>query len=134
VPTVEEAIRVAEFRVALRRFFRMTEMAARESELTPRQYLLLLLVKGAPNRCEQTTVGELCKRLYLAQSTVTELVSRAVDAGLVSVTQSDLDGRVSEIRLSAEGERKLADCFGRLEDERELLRIGLAELDRSVPA
>jgi DNA-binding MarR family transcriptional regulator len=79
-------------------------------------------------------VGELCKRLYLAQSTVTELVSRAVDAGLVSVTQSDLDGRVSEIRLSAEGERRLAECFVRLEDERELLRTGLAELDRSVSA
>ncbi len=132
VPTVEDAIRVAEFRVALRRFFRMTEMAARESRLTPRQYLLLLLVKGAPHGSEQTTVGELCKRLYLAQSTVTELVSRAVDAGLVSVTRSDLDGRVSEIRLAAEGERRLADCFVRLEDERELLRAGLAELDRSV--
>ena len=103
VPTVEDAIRVAEFRVALRRFFRMTEIAARESRLTPRQYLLLLLVKGAPDGSEQTTVGELCKRLYLAQSTVTELVSRAVDAGLVLVTQSDVDGRVSEIRLSAEG-------------------------------
>jgi len=134
VPTVEDAIRVAEFRVALRRFFRMTEIAARESGLTPRQYLLLLLVKGTPDGSEQATVGELCKRLYLAQSTVTELVSRAVDAGLVSVTQSDLDGRVSEIRLSAEGERKLAVCFERLEDERELLRTGLAELDRSVSA
>ena len=134
VPTVEDAIRVAEFRVALRRFFRMTEIAARESGLTPRQYLLLLLVKGAPDGSEQTTVGELCKRLYLAQSTVTELVSRAVDAGLVSVTQSDLDGRVSEIRLSAEGAGRLADCFVRLEDERELLRTGLAELDRSVSA
>ena len=104
VPTVEEAIRVAEFRVALRRFFRMTEIAARESGLTPRQYLLLLLVKGAPDGSEQTTVGELCKRLYLAQSTVTELVSRAVDAGLVSVTQSDLDGRVSEMTIYCNGD------------------------------
>ncbi len=77
-------------------------------------------------------MGDLCKRLYLAQSTVTELVSRAADAGLVSVTQSDLDGRVSEIRLTTEGERRLADCFSRLEDERTALREALGELDAAV--
>jgi DNA-binding MarR family transcriptional regulator len=120
---------VASFRVALRRFFRTTEIAARESGLTPRQYLLLLLVKGAPNGSEQTTVGELCKRLYLAQSTVTELVSRADQAGLVQVEQSASDGRVSEIRLTGEGERKLAECFWRLEQERNALRDSLAEQD-----
>jgi DNA-binding MarR family transcriptional regulator len=128
-PTVEEAIKVASFRVALRRFFRVNETAARESGLTPRQYLLLLLVKGAPDGSEQATVGDLCKRLHLAQSTVTELVSRAVEAGLVSATQSESDGRVSEIRLSREGERRLADCFSRLEDERRALRDALAAYD-----
>jgi DNA-binding MarR family transcriptional regulator len=128
-PTVEQAIQVASFRVALRRFFRVSETAARESGLTPRQYLLLLLVKGAPDGSEQATVGELCKRLHLAQSTVTELVSRAVEAGLVSATQSESDGRVSEIRLSPEGERRLADCFSRLADERRALREALAEHD-----
>jgi DNA-binding MarR family transcriptional regulator len=118
---------VASFRVAMRRFFRMSETAARESGLTPRQYLLLLLVKGAPDGTEQTTVGDLCKRLHLAQSTVTELVSRAAEAGLVSATQSVSDGRVSEIRLSAEGERRLSDCFSRLSDERGALRDALVE-------
>jgi DNA-binding MarR family transcriptional regulator len=122
-------MRVASFRVALRRFFRVTEVAARASGLTPRQYLLLLLVKGAPDGNEQTTVGELCKRLYLAQSTVTELVSRAGQAGLVQVAQSATDGRVTEIRLAAEGERLLADCFWRLEDERNALRDSLAAHD-----
>jgi DNA-binding MarR family transcriptional regulator len=127
-------MRVAAFRVAMRRFFRMSEIAAREGGLTPRQYLLLLLVKGAPDGSEQATVGDLCKRLHLAQSTVTELVSRAAEAGLVAVSQSDLDGRVSEIRLSEEGARRLADCFVRLEDERQLLREALAELDSPVSA
>ena len=127
-------MRVAAFRVAMRRFFRMSEITAREGGLTPRQYLLLLLVKGAPDGSEQATVGDLCKRLHLAQSTVTELVSRAAEAGLVAVSQSDLDGRVSEIRLSAEGARRLADCFVRLEDERQLLREALAELDSPVSA
>jgi DNA-binding MarR family transcriptional regulator len=110
----------------------MTEVAARESGLTPRQYLLLLLVKGEPDGSEQTTVGELCKRLHLAQSTVTELVSRAEQAGLVGVTQSASDGRVSEIRLAPAGEERLADCFARLADERELLRESLTELGRTV--
>jgi DNA-binding MarR family transcriptional regulator len=122
-------MQVASFRVALRRFFRMTEIAARDSGLTPRQYLLLLLVKGAPDQSEQTTVGELCKRLYLAQSTVTELVSRAEQAGLVRVTQSASDGRVSEIRLTADGESQLAECFWLLEEERNALRDSLAAYD-----
>src|SRR5262249_44743487 len=126
-PTVEEAMRVASFRVALRRFFRVTEIAARDSGLTPRQYLLLLLVKGAPDGTEQTTVGELSKRLHLAQSTVTELVSRAERAGLVAATQASHDGRVSEIRLTPAGERKLAECFSRMEDERASLREALAQ-------
>jgi DNA-binding MarR family transcriptional regulator len=104
-------------------------MAARDSGLTPRQYLLLLLIKGAPDGTEQTTVGDLCKRLHLAQSTVTELVSRAQLAGLVEANQSERDGRVSEIRLSPAGEERLADCFSRLEDERRALREALAEHD-----
>ena len=123
---------MAAFRVALRRFFRESEIAARQSGLTPRQYLLLLLVKGAPNGREQTTVGELSKRLHLAQSTVTELVSRAEQAGLVSSSQSSNDGRVSEIRLTARGEERLADCFTRLDEERGALRRALK--DERVPA
>ena len=132
VPTVEEAIRVAEFRVALRRFFRMTEIAARESGLTPRQYLLLLLVKGAPDGSEQTTVGELCKRLYLAQSTVTELVSRAEDAGLIAREQSQTDARVAHLRLTREGERRLERAFTALGTERAQLRAAIAELDADL--
>ena len=125
-------MRVASFRVALRRFFRVTEIAARQSGLTPRQYLLLLLVKGAPGGDEQTTVGELSKRLHLAQSTVTELVSRAEQAGLVSSIQSSSDGRVSEIRLTPLGEERLTECFSRLDDERRALRRALK--DESVAA
>jgi DNA-binding MarR family transcriptional regulator len=118
-------MRVAAFRVALRRFFRESEVAARQSGLTPRQYLLLLLVKGAPDGSEQTTVGDLSKRLHLAQSTVTELVSRAEQAELICSTQSSRDGRVSEIRLTPYGEERLSECFSRLEEERGALRQAL---------
>src|SRR5207244_185986 len=78
---LEAVIAVAEFRAALRTFLRQSERIARRSGLTPQRYLLLLMIKGAPDRSEQSTVTELARRMQLAQSTVTELVSRAEEAG-----------------------------------------------------
>jgi DNA-binding MarR family transcriptional regulator len=124
--TTEEIISTAELRVALRRFFRATEIAARRSDLTPRQYLLLLLVKGAPDGSECANIGNLAERMQLAQSTVTELVARAVTAGLVTATHSEDDGRVTQVRLTPEGSRRMLDCFGRLGGERATLREELA--------
>jgi DNA-binding MarR family transcriptional regulator len=75
--TTSEACAVAEFRAELRQFLRRTERIARQSDLTPQRYLLLLMVKGAADGSERSTVTELAERMQLAQSTVTELVSRA---------------------------------------------------------
>ena len=83
IPT-SDVVAVAEFRSALRQFLRRTERIARQSGLTPQRYLLLLMVKGAPDGGEQSTVTELAERLQLAQSTVTELVSRAEEIGLLA--------------------------------------------------
>src|SRR3982750_4236170 len=105
-PRVEDVIAVAEFRAALRRFLRRSERTARASGLTPQRYLLLLMIKGAPDGSEQSTVTELAERLQLAQSTVTELVSRAEEAGLVSREQSQSDARVAHLRLTDEGARR----------------------------
>jgi len=121
-PTAEEAARVAAFRTALRRFERETERAARASDLTPRWYLLLLLVKGSPDLDERSTVSELSQRLHLAQSTVTELVARAEAAGLLRRAQSAADGRVAHLSLTSEGERRLAKAFRSLGAERRALR------------
>ena len=104
-PTADEAARVAEFRVALRRFQRQTEVVARDCGITPAWYLLLLQIKGAPDLTEQTTVTALADRLQLAQSSVTELVSRAQHAGLLERTPSSADARVVHLRLSAQGRR-----------------------------
>src|ERR687884_1082591 len=100
-----EVVRVAEFRASLRAFLRKSERNARRSGLTPQRYLLLLMIKGAPDGREQSTVTELAERLQLAQSTVTELVRRAEEAGLVERAQSPADGRVAHLRLTPEGER-----------------------------
>ena len=123
-------MRGAEFRAALRRFLRRAERAARSSGLTPQRYLLLLMIKGAPDGSEQSTVTELAERLQLAQSTVTELVRRAEEVGLVKRETSALDGRVAYLQLTDEGERRLARSFSSIAMERDALRATFAQLDQ----
>jgi DNA-binding MarR family transcriptional regulator len=122
--------KVAELRVALRTFTRSTELVARRSGLTPQRYLLLLMIKGADRGDERATVSELSRRLQLAQSTVTELVNRAAEAGLVTRTTSPDDGRLAPIALTPEGERRFLESFRGLADERRALREAIARLDQ----
>jgi DNA-binding MarR family transcriptional regulator len=126
---LEEYIRVAEFRAALRRFLRRSERVARECGLTPQRYLLLLMIKGSADSSESSTVTELADRLQLAQSTVTELVGRAEDAGLVEREPSSADGRVAHLRLTQKGEQSLSRAFTSLESERKYLLSALTSLD-----
>jgi DNA-binding MarR family transcriptional regulator len=127
--TSSDVARVADFRAALRAFLRKSERNARQSGLTPQRYLLLLMIKGAPNGREQSTVTELAERLQLAQSTVTELVRRAEETGLVEREQSSADGRVAYLRLTDEGEQRLMKAFTSNEQERQELRAAIAHLD-----
>jgi DNA-binding MarR family transcriptional regulator len=128
-PSVDDVVSVAEFRAALRRFLRRTERTARSSGLTPQRYLLLLMIKGAPDGSEQSTVTGLAERLQLAQSTVTELVRRAEEAGLLLREQSAVDGRVGHLRLSEEGERRLAKSFTSNATERRELQEAFRHLE-----
>jgi DNA-binding MarR family transcriptional regulator len=116
--------------VALRTYQRGTERVARDAGLTPQWYLLLLLVKGSEDGAEQATVGELAKRMHLAQSTVTELVNRVERAGLVRRTASAFDGRVAHIALTNEGEERFAASFRALADERRALSRAVTRLSR----
>jgi DNA-binding MarR family transcriptional regulator len=127
--SLDDVIAVADFRAALRSFLRQSERVARRSGLTPQRYLLLLMIKGAADGSEQSTITELTDRMKLAQSTVTELVSRAEEAGLIEREQSDDDARIAHLRVTAEGERRLAKVFTHLDVEREQLREAFGELD-----
>jgi DNA-binding MarR family transcriptional regulator len=131
--TAAEAVPVAEFRAALRRFLRTSERNARAAGLTPQRYLLLLMIKGAPDRREQSTVTELAERLQLAQSTVTELVSRAEEIGLLSRERSSEDGRIAYLRLTEEGEQRLARSFTSNARERQSLGDAFAHLQGQLP-
>jgi DNA-binding MarR family transcriptional regulator len=127
---LEDVQRTAAFRAALRAFQRETERAARGAGLTPQWYLLLLLVKGSEQGNEQATVGELARRMQLAQSTVTELVNRVEREGLVRRSASELDGRVAHVALTEEGEERFAASFRALADERRALQQAVAKLGR----
>src|ERR1041385_3519803 len=130
--TTQDVIAVAEFRSALRHFLRRSEKIARQSGLTPQRYTLLMMIKGALDGSEQSTVTELADRMQLAQSTVTELVRRAESAGLIDREQSQRDARVAHLRLTPEGERRLMLSFTELDAERAQLREAFANLDGGV--
>ena len=133
-PSATDVVAVAEFRAALRRFMRVSERNARGAGLTPQRYLLLLMIKGSPDGQQQSTVTELSERLQLAQSTVTELVGRAEESGLVERERSSDDGRIAHLRLTAEGERRLAESFTSNAAERTALQEAFANLDGSIVA
>ena len=116
----------ARLRAALRRFLREAESITRRHGLSPRHHELLLMIKASPDG--HSTVSELVQLLQLTQSTVTELVQRAEDAGLLQREPSPRDGRIVHLRLTADGERRLAGAVTELGGERtrllELLRRG----------
>jgi DNA-binding MarR family transcriptional regulator len=132
--SASEAIEVAGFRRALRSFLRSSERIARASGLTPQRHLLLLMIKGAPDGSESATVTDLVERLELAQSTVTELVQRAEQVGLIRREGSESDRRIARLRLTAEGELRLARAFHAHEDERHRLAELVVELDGAQSA
>jgi len=126
---LDGVIAVAEFRAALRRFLRQSELVAKACGLTSQRYLLLLMIKGAADRSEQTTVTELTERLQLAQNTVTDLVRRSEQAGLISRDSSPRDARVTYLRLTAHGEHSLARVLAGLAEDRRALREAIDSLD-----
>lgn len=121
---LERIIDIAEFRACLRAFMRHSEHISRRWDLTPQRYALLLAIKGAPDRSEQLTVTDLAQRLQLSRNSVTELVTRAEEIGLVRRTQADHDQRVVHLTLTPEGERRLMGALVESEDaRRELARV-----------
>jgi len=121
-PTLVEYQQAAELRAALRAFLRRGEQVARAHGLTPQRHLLLLMIKGAPDGSQQATVMDLVHRLALGQSAVTELIDRCEGAGLVVRASSESDGRVVLVRLTPEGERRLAKTVSSLHAQRTALR------------
>jgi DNA-binding MarR family transcriptional regulator len=122
-----EVIRVAAFRAALRSFLSASEHLARASGLTSQQHLLLLMIKGAADGSEQATVSDLADRMKLAQNTVSELVQRTEQIGLIDRERSPADARSTHLRLTPEGERRLTAAFTGHDSARTELRRAIGD-------
>ena len=94
----------ARFRHQLRLFERFTQEACDEQEITLTQYLLLLQVKGRPDR-DWALVRELSDCLVLRHNTTVELVSRCEAAQLVRREQDPDDLRKVRVMLTPRGAR-----------------------------
>ncbi len=95
------------FRTSLRRFQRWSEDQAKAAGLTHVQHQLLVAVKGHPGGLPPT-VSELADYLLLRHHSTVELVNRAEAAGLVRRIADMRDARLVRVRLTARGERILA--------------------------
>ena len=125
-PLPPDYLAIARFRSALRSFDSAAEESARAAGLTMQRYLLLLMVKGAPSGDERATVKDIAERLKVAPHSITGAVSRAEEAGLVSREQCTDDRRRTWIRLTPEGERRLARTVTSLQAQRQAL-VGAIE-------
>lgn len=105
--TREDYENLLAFRASLRRFLHWSQTKAREVGLTPAQHQLLLAIKGHRG-VQGPAVGDLAGYLLLRHHSTVELVDRAEAAGLVQRGGDDLDGRVTRVRLTTEGEQRLS--------------------------
>jgi DNA-binding MarR family transcriptional regulator len=119
--TGEDYENLLAFRTSLRRFLHWSQTEARAVGLTPAQHQLLLAIKGHPG-VRGPAVGDLAGYLLLRHHSTVELVDRAETAGLVERWADDDDGRVTRVRLTAEGETCLAQLSAAHLDELQNLR------------
>jgi DNA-binding MarR family transcriptional regulator len=119
---------IAEFRASLRSFLRNSERISRRWDLTPQRYLLLLMIKGAPDGSQRLRFTDLAKRLQLTRNATTELVARAEEMGLLKREPSEEDQRVIYLRLTKEGDRRLCGALLESDEYRRDLIHGFEEL------
>ncbi len=105
--TRDQYVALARFRYALRAFLEFSESATGASGITTQQYQALLAIKASTECC--LSVRELSAELLIKHNGAVQLIDRLVDAGLVRRHNSTEDRRVVTIRMTAKGERKLAE-------------------------
>ncbi|MGA7181198.1 MAG: MarR family transcriptional regulator [Thiobacillaceae bacterium] len=98
---------LSHFRYQLRRFLRFSEDLTRDEGVTNLQYLLLLHIKGFPER-DWATVGELAEKLQAQPHGAVALVNRCVKLGLVRRQPGRKDRREVEVHLTPEGDKMVS--------------------------
>lgn len=95
-------------RTGLRRFLHWSEEQAKTAGVTPAQHQLLLAVRGHQGETGPT-IGELASQLLLRPHSTSELIDRAVTAGLVTRSTDTVNASIVRIGLTPLGEGKLHD-------------------------
>ena len=109
--SIDDYRKLAEIRYQIRRYLSFSERAARNAGLEPRQYLLLLAVKGLPSGM-QPTIGVLAERLKIQHHSAVELVNRLAERGLVVRQRGEADRRQVFVELTMQGETELRQLVG----------------------
>src|SRR5437870_1978191 len=97
---------LATFRYHLRKYVAGVEQAARSAGLEPRQYELLLAIRGLTDG-EIPTVGALAEQLHLRHHSTVELVDRAEQKGLVRRSRMPSNRIYVLVELTRKGSRAL---------------------------
>lgn len=100
---------LAEFRYHIRQYLHFSDQAAKAAGLEPKQYQLLLAVRGLPDGVSPT-VSALAHQLRTRHHSTVELVNRAERNGLVKRSRK---GNYVMVRLTKQGERTLARVVDR---------------------
>lgn len=127
-PSADQYQAAAALRAELRRFAQASEQVLRRHGLTRERYELLLAIKSAESAGSPATVSDLTAALGVAQVSVSQLVRRVEDAGLLTREVSSVDARVRYLKLTKPGERQLAKSVLDLAGERTKLAAVLAQL------
>src|SRR5271169_3540061 len=102
---------LAELRYRIRRFLQEGDDTARQAQLEPQQYLLLLAIRGLPEG-QVASIRTLADRLSLRHHSTVELVDRMEAHGYVKRARGREDRRQVLVSLQPRGERLLEKVVG----------------------
>lgn len=114
---------LGELTCRLRRFLQFRRVAAQRSGLSPREYLLLLEIKGMSGG-GPPNIAAVADRLQVAHSNAVELLQKLFQRGLVRKRRVHHDRRQVLLSLTPKGEHRL----------RSIVKESLAEVRLEGPA
>ena len=123
--TLHDYQSLASLRYQIRRFLRFSEQVARTRGLEPRQYQLMLAIKGLSNS-HRPNIGVLAEQMQIQHHSAVELVNRLARGGYVRRQRSNDDRREVLLELTSKGERTLRELA--LHHRTELRTVGPALL------
>src|SRR5271170_7135025 len=97
---------LGELRYRIRRFLQEGDVTAKQAGLEPQQYLLLLAIRGLPER-QEATISALADRLSLRHHSTVELLDRMEARGYVKRIRGREDRRQVLVSLQPRGEKLL---------------------------